>query len=64
MLISGAKVQGAVMAARINKAAELGLDMLFTETGEAVEGEAQHSYGNILRYDFKELYARQNYMLG
>ena len=55
-------VQGAVMAARINKAAELGLNMLFTETGEAVEGEAQHSYGNILRYGFKEMYARQNYM--
>jgi len=57
-------VQGAVMAARINKAADLDLNMLFTETGEAVEGEAQHSYGNILRYGFKEWYARYNYMPG
>lgn len=57
-------VQGAVMAARINKAAELGLNRLFTETGEAVEGEAQHSYGNILRYGFTEWYARYNYMPG
>lgn len=56
--------QGAVMAARINKAADLGLRKLFTETGEAVKGEAQHSYGNILRYGFKEWYARQNYMPG
>lgn len=55
-------VQGAVMATRINKAAELGLKKLFTETGEAIEGEAQHSYDNILRYGFREWYARQNYM--
>ena len=55
-------VQGAVMAARINKAVDLGLGHLFTETGEAVEGEAQHSYGNILRYGFEEWYARQNYL--
>lgn len=54
--------QGAVMAARINKGVELGLTTLFTETGEAVEGEAQHSYGNILRYGFETWYARQNYM--
>lgn len=54
-------VQGAVMAARINKAAALGLTTLFTETGEPVVGEAQHSYGNILRYGFKEWYIRQNY---
>lgn len=53
--------QGAVMAARIRKAAELGCTNLFTETGEAVEGDPQHSYGNILRSGFTELKLRANY---
>lgn len=57
-------IQKALMAARINKGADLGLKALFAETGEAVDGEAQHSYNNILKAGFKEWYARQNFMPG
>lgn len=53
--------QSAVMAARLARAAELGCQYLFTETGEAVAGEPQHSYGNILKAGFRELCARQNF---
>lgn len=53
--------QAAIMAARINKAKELGCTHIFTETGEAVEGDAQHSYKNILKQGFKEMRLRQNY---
>ena len=52
--------QGAIMAARIERARELGCRHLFTETGEAVDGDPQHSYSNILRYGFSELRLRQN----
>jgi len=53
--------QGAIMAARIGLAAELGCENLFTETGEAVAGDPQHSYGNILKSGFEELKLRANY---
>ncbi len=53
--------QGAIMAARIALAAELGVENLFTETGEAVEGDPQHSYGNIQKMGFEELKLRANY---
>ncbi len=55
--------QASVMAARINLARELGCKYLFTETGEAVEGDPQHSYKNILKAGFKESVLRQNYAL-
>ena len=55
--------QAAVMAARINKAVELGCTHIFTETGEAVEGDPQHSYKNILKAGFKESALRENYTL-
>jgi len=53
--------QGAIMAARIALAAELGCENLFTETGEAVAGDPQHSYGNIQKAGFEELRLRANY---
>ena len=53
--------QGAIMAARIGRAAELGCENLFTETGEAVAGDPQHSYGNIQKSGFAELKLRANY---
>jgi GNAT superfamily N-acetyltransferase len=56
--------QGAIMAARIRKAAELGCENLFTETGEAVAGDPQHSYGNIQKSGFTELRLRANYAPG
>jgi len=52
--------QGAIMAERINTAVGLGCRHIFTETGEAVDGDPQHSYGNIHRFGFEELRLRQN----
>jgi GNAT superfamily N-acetyltransferase len=53
--------QAAIMSARIQKAIELGCTHMFTETGEAVEGDPQHSYKNILKAGFKESVLRENY---
>lgn len=53
--------QGAIMEARINTALERGCKHIFTETGEAVAGDPQHSYGNIERFGFRELRLRQNF---
>jgi GNAT superfamily N-acetyltransferase len=53
--------QGAIMCARIEKALELGCKHLFTETGEAVGGDPQHSYRNIQRYGFAESVLRENW---
>jgi len=53
--------QAGIMSARIAKAIDLGCTMMFTETGEAVEGDPQHSYKNILKAGFKESVLRENY---
>lgn len=53
--------QGAIMTKRIETAIEMGCRHIFTETGEAVDGDPQHSYGNILRFGFEELRLRQNF---
>ena len=53
--------QGAVMAARLNRAIELGCQKIFTCTGVSVPGDPQHSYNNILKAGFKEDYIRENY---
>lgn len=53
--------QGAIMAARLNLAADLGCAHVFTETGEAVEGDPQYSYRNILKAGFQESILRLNY---
>jgi len=53
--------QGAIMAARIQAARDAGLEHLFTETGEAVEGDPQHSYGNIERHGFQPAALRENW---
>lgn len=44
--------QFAVLAARIDAALAQGCTRLFTETGEAVPGDEQHSYKNILKCGF------------
>lgn len=56
----GKGAQGALLAARIGRAAELGLDVLATETGERVPGRPSNSYRNILRAGFEEAYLRPN----
>ena len=53
--------QAAIMSARIQRAIELGCKRMFTETGEAVEGDPQHSYKNILKAGFTESVLRENY---
>lgn len=53
--------QAAIMAARVQKALDLGCKHMFTETGEAVEGDPQHSYKNILKAGFTESVLRENY---
>jgi len=53
--------QAAIMAARLNLASEMGVDYVFTETGEEVEGDPQHSYKNILKAGFEESILRANY---
>jgi hypothetical protein len=53
--------QASIMASRLNLAAELGCDHVFTETGEAVDGDPQHSYKNILKAGFEESVLRLNF---
>ncbi len=56
----GKGAQGALLAARIALAQELGLDVLTTETGERRNDESDISYRNILRAGFEEAYLRPN----
>jgi GNAT superfamily N-acetyltransferase len=53
--------QGAILARRIAHARELGCRALLTCTGEAVPGDPQHSYGNILKAGFLEGIVRENF---
>lgn len=53
--------QTAMLSARLELAARLECNAVFTETGEAVDGDPQHSYGNILKAGFKKLGARSNF---
>jgi GNAT superfamily N-acetyltransferase len=53
--------QGALFAARIERARELGLDLLVTETGVPRGGEPGPSYRNMLRVGFGPTYVRPNY---
>jgi GNAT superfamily N-acetyltransferase len=46
--------QGALVAARIERALEAGCRILVTETGEASENRPGPSYRNILRFGFEE----------
>jgi GNAT superfamily N-acetyltransferase len=53
--------QGAIFAARISEAKELGCSVVVTETGERTDGVASSSYRNILRAGFSERYVRPNW---
>jgi GNAT superfamily N-acetyltransferase len=55
--------QAALLAARIQAALDAGCEHLFTETGEAVEGEDQISYRNIVRYGFEPHALCENWTL-
>ena len=56
----GKGAQGALLAARIALARELGLEVLTTETGEQRADGPNASYRNILRAGFEEAYVRPN----
>jgi GNAT superfamily N-acetyltransferase len=58
----GKGAQGALLAARIDAAAELGCEVLVTETGAREPGKPDFSYANILRAGFEEQYVRPNYV--
>jgi GNAT superfamily N-acetyltransferase len=57
----GRGAQSALLRHRIACALDLGCRRLATATGEAVAGDPQHSYRNILRLGFREAYVRDNY---
>lgn len=53
--------QAALLAARVERALDLGCRAMYTCTGVAVPGDPQHSYKNILKAGFREDYVRANY---
>lgn len=54
--------QGALFAARIRKARELGCDLLVTETGERIPDRPSSSYRNVLRFGFEEQFVVGNWI--
>ena len=53
--------QSALLRHRVLFALDHGCRRIFTCTGEAVPGDQQHSYANILRAGFREDYLRLNF---
>ena len=58
----GRGAQSALLAARIERARELGCDAVFTETGEQLPDRPSSSYRNIVRAGFEELYVVPNWL--
>lgn len=56
----GKGAQSALIAVRIERARELGAEILVTETGERLPERPSNSYRNILRAGFAEAYLRPN----
>jgi GNAT superfamily N-acetyltransferase len=54
--------QRALLAARLDQANQLGCRWAVSETGEAVPGEPNHSYNNLLRAGFEVVYSRANFV--
>ncbi|MDH5747933.1 MAG: GNAT family N-acetyltransferase [Rhodospirillales bacterium] len=54
--------QSAILRRRINEAIRLGCKHMFTETGEAAEGDPQHSYHNIEKAGFQAWHPRDNFI--
>jgi GNAT superfamily N-acetyltransferase len=54
--------QTAILNARIQDALHAGCNTIVTMTGEAVPGDPQHSYNNILKRGFAEAYLRENWI--
>ncbi len=58
----GRGAQGALLAARIRRARDLGCRAVYTETGERRPDRPSNSYRNILRAGFEELYVVANWI--
>ena len=58
----GKGAQGVLLAARIRRAAELGCDIVITETGELRDNRPSNSYRNILRSGFEEVAVTANWL--
>jgi GNAT superfamily N-acetyltransferase len=58
----GKGAQNALLAERIRRAAELGCDVLLTETGERRDDRPSNSYRNILRSGFEEVAVTANWV--
>ena len=54
--------QGAILARRVRDALGLGCTLMATATGEAADGDPQHSFRNILRVGFRRSHARANWV--
>ena len=54
--------QSAIQGRRIRDALDLGCRAMLTTTGEAVPGDPQHSYHNILRAGFQPTDLRENFV--
>lgn len=54
--------QTAVLSARLEFAFNAGCTVVTTSTGEAVPGDPQHSYSNIMKSGFSEAYLRENWV--
>ncbi|MDJ0813513.1 MAG: hypothetical protein QNJ23_07280 [Woeseiaceae bacterium] len=54
--------QTGLLNTRIRAALDAGCTSIVTMTGEAVPGDEQHSYRNILRAGFQESYLRENWI--
>lgn len=54
--------QTAILNARVQLALSMGCTTIVTMTGEAVPGDPQHSYSNILKMGFCEAYLRENWI--
>ena len=54
--------QSSVLNTRIRDALEAGCTTIVTMTGEAIPGDEQHSYRNILKAGFEESYLRENWI--
>ena len=58
----GKGAQSALLAERIGRAAELGCDVVVTETGEQRDDRPSNSYRNILRAGFSEVAVIANWL--
>jgi len=59
-LYRGRGSQRALLARRLRDGLALGVRRFYVETGEAIPGEPQTSYRNILRAGFERIYVRDN----